>query len=150
MFLHQNSQKRIYFPEAIYFITICTQDRLPFFKEEIFCDLFVEELKLCKTLKQFLLYGFVILYDHVHLLIQPGDEYNISEIMRSLKTNCSRNINNIINHTGGAVTSPRLRGIGLNHRDVALPKYQKQFITKYDQAQFQLPKFQWPARNAVA
>ena len=141
--LHQNSQKRIYFPEAIYFVTICVQDRFPFFKEEMLCDLLIEELKLCKILKQFLLFGFVVLSDHIHLLIQPNNEHNISEIIRSLKINYSRNINNIIKTPEGAVTSPRLRGIGLNYLNKILPKYQNQFIQKYGTKQFQFPKFQW-------
>jgi putative transposase len=143
MFLHKNSQRRIYFSEAIYFITIVVKDRLPFFAEEIFCDLLVGELKLGKTLKEFNLYGFVIIPDHVHLLIEPGDKYNISEIMRSFKTNCSRNINRIINVLEDAVMSPRLRGVGLNHLNKILPKYRNQFIQKYGSSQSQFPKFQW-------
>lgn len=138
--LHRNSQKRIYFTEAIYFVTICTQDRFPFFKEEIFCELFVEELKLCKMLKQFQLYGFVILYDHVHLLIQPGDKYNISGIIKSLKENLSRDINYIILNRGpreGDTSTCRLR-----IRELML-QYQSQFIRKYGQNQFRFPKFRW-------
>jgi REP element-mobilizing transposase RayT len=79
--LHQNSQKRIYFDDAIYFVTICIKDRFPLFEEKIFCELFIEELRLAKLIKQFQLFGFVVLRDHVHLLIKPSDKYNISKII---------------------------------------------------------------------
>ncbi len=162
MFLHKNSQKRIYFPGAVYFITTVTKYRVPFFSETILCKLFIAELKLCKELKKFHLLGFVIMPDHVHLLIYPDDQCDISEIMRSLKTNFSRNVNVILNaapegavtsqytagavtsqYTAGAVTSPRLlQGISLYHHDVILPKYKKLFYQKYG-GQYLFPKFQW-------
>ena len=117
----RNSQKRIYFEDAIYFIATTTYNRFPYFKERIFCDLFLaigsevklifstlecnydylnaqarrENLKLCKRIKGFQLYAWVIIYDHVHLLIQPNDEFNISKVMQFLKRNVSRNINYI-------------------------------------------------------
>ena len=148
MFLHRNSQKRIYFPEAIYFITICTQNRWPFFAEELFCQLFIEELKLCKILKQFHLYGFVIMPDHIHLLIQPNDHDNISKIIQSTKKEFSRDINYILNPEG-AIPESRLRENQYSRRYNKnfvipdLPRFQNQFIKKYDQNQFQFPKFIW-------
>jgi len=43
MLLHRNSQKRIYLDNAVYFITFKTYDNYPYFKEQIFCDLFIKE-----------------------------------------------------------------------------------------------------------
>jgi len=137
--LHRNSQKRIYFPDAVYFITCCVEDRFPFFKEETFCGLFIEELKLCKKLKGFKLFGFVIIPDHIQLLIQPNDEYNISKVIKSLKENTSRDINNIIlnRQSEGDTSTCRLRIREL------IKEYQNQFIQKYGNNQFQFPKFKW-------
>lgn len=42
---HRNSQKRIYIEDGTYFITSNTFNWYPYFKEPIFCDLFVENLK---------------------------------------------------------------------------------------------------------
>ena len=61
MKLHKNSIKRIYFPGAIYYIVIKTKNNFLYFKENIFCDSFVEDLKICKELKGFKLYGFSII-----------------------------------------------------------------------------------------
>ncbi|MFA6410227.1 MAG: transposase [Candidatus Buchananbacteria bacterium] len=146
--LHRNSQKRIYFPGAVYFITIVVQARLPFFKEEIFCDLLIEDLKFCKELKKFELYGFVILPDHIHLLIKPGYKFNISKIIQSIKKEFSRDINRILN-CEGAIPESRLRGHQYSHyynKNFSVPnffKYKSQFIKKYRQNQFQFSEFRW-------
>ena len=95
---HRNSQKRIIFKDAVYFTTIKTYNNFPFFQEKIFCNLFIENLRLCKELKQFQLHGWVLIYDHFHLLIQPNDEFNVSKVIQFLKRNISRNINFIMGY----------------------------------------------------
>ncbi len=93
--LHRNSQKR-YHGKWIYFITCVTKDRYPYFQKPFLCDLWIQDLRICKWLKQFDVYAFCLLYDHFHILLQPNEKIsNISEIMRSFKTNYSRNINKL-------------------------------------------------------
>lgn len=125
MFLFQNSQKRIYFTDAIYFVTIVIQDRFPFFREDVFCDSFIKDLKFCKKLKQFKLYGFVILFDHIHLLIQPSDKYDISQILHNLKRTSSLHINKIITSPEGEDIYPRLQSGGSKFQ------WQKSFYDHY-------------------
>lgn len=93
---HRNSQKRIISKDACYFVTVKTQNNFPFFKESIFCDLFLENLRLSKKLKHFQIYGWVLIFDHFHLMIQPNDEFNISDVMFSIKKQFSHDINRII------------------------------------------------------
>ena len=104
--LHRNSQKRFYDRDYVYFITTVTRQRFPYFKEELFCQLFIENLKLCKKLKDVLLYGFIILPDHVHLMLKPNGKFNISQIMHAIKRHFSKNVNLILNE--GEVGQPRL------------------------------------------
>ena len=75
--LHKNSQKRFYDKDHVYFITTVTEQRFPYFNEGLFCELFIENLRMCKKMKRFELYAFTIIPDHVHLLVRPGDEYNV-------------------------------------------------------------------------
>ena len=82
---HRDSQKRHYEENSIYFIVTKTFENFPYFKEQIFCDLFIEDLKICKELKKFKLYGFCLIYDHLNLMIHPNNEFNIS------KTNVLKN-----------------------------------------------------------
>jgi REP element-mobilizing transposase RayT len=75
--MHRNSQKRIIQLDTTYFITTITKDRFPYFENDVLCKLFIEELKICKKLKEFNLYTFCILKDHIHLMIEPNEKYNI-------------------------------------------------------------------------
>ena len=142
-FRHRNSQKRIIFEDAIYFITSKTYGNHPYFRERMFCDLFVENLKLCKRMKGFLLYGWVLNYDHFHLLIQPNDGFDISKIMKSFKENVSCAINRITDaliSPEGATTSSRLQGIYRDKYDIS--DFKSRFQQKYPN-QNPFPKFQW-------
>ncbi len=92
---HRNSQKRYYIPGASYFITTNTHLRRPYFKEDIFCELFVEELNLCQRIHNFKLFGYKINPDHVHLLIKPEGISDYSRIIHFLKKNFTFNVNKI-------------------------------------------------------
>jgi len=93
---HRNSQKRIYVEGATYFITSVTYHRYPYFNEPILAELFVCDLWFGKALKEFELYGYNVLPDHMHLLIQPMGRASYSDIMGTLKRNASRDINDLV------------------------------------------------------
>ena len=146
MRLHRNSQKRYYQENSIYFIVTKTFENFPYFKEKIFCDLFIEDLKICKELKKFKLYGFCLIYDHLNLLIHPNEEFNVSKIMGSLKKDISHDINYLIE---GDIPECRLRGeqyskrYGKNFNIPNFSIFKNQFIKKYKQNQTIIPKFKW-------
>jgi len=146
MLLHQNSQKRYYNESSIYFITTDTYKRFPYFKEKIFCKLFIEDLRICKKLKKFKLYAFCLNYDHLHLLLKPGKGFNISKVMQSLKKDVSRDINYIIE---GDIPECRLQGKQYSKRYNKtfivphLQQFHHQFLQKYGGNQIQIPKFGW-------
>ena len=144
MLEHRNSQKRIYIADACYFITCVTQNRFPYFKEEIFCELFLENLRICKRLKEFKLYGWFLGYDHFHWQIEPGDRWNYSKIMHCFKRNITRDINKIMNpHFEGDVPQRRryYPVIGAD-MDPRLRAYHDRWVQKYP-TPFQIPKFHW-------
>lgn len=110
---HRDSQHRQYQNNKTYFITFNVYKRREFFKEELFCELFIEELKLIKELKKLKLHAFAINPDHVHLLLTPSQKYNISQIIQSLKRHFSRNTNIILDFVDhpleGEVGQPRFQ-----------------------------------------
>lgn len=135
---HRNSQKRIYIPEAGYFITCATEHRIPCFKKQIFCEAFLANLKICQRLKGFKLYGYFLGYDHFHMLMKPNHKWNYSEIMRSLKKNVSHNINHLIGLNEGANNYSRLPYRGM------LNQFRNQFAQKYpDLQKISHPIFRW-------
>ena len=139
---HKDSQKRIYIKNAIYFITTNVDEPLYPFKEDLFCDLFVADMEFCREIKQFNIFGYKVNPDHIHLLMQPTGEKNYSEIMRSLKTNFSRNVNYILGYND----IPRF--LKARSRDLAFKKHYDFIIhskTKFCEKYFdkQTSKFQW-------
>lgn len=91
--LHRNSQKRIYIPEAIYFVTTKTKGNSQYFRDPRLAELCANRIRVAQMITPFNLIAFVILPDHVHLLIQPGSKITISKIMHCIKRNISRSAN---------------------------------------------------------
>jgi len=88
--------RRFYLGDAVYFITTVTHRRHPFFREPIFADLFAIDLWFAGKIREFRLFGYTVVGDHVHVLVQPFGSSNISDILGSLKRNVSRDINDMI------------------------------------------------------
>ena len=94
--MHRNSQKRYYIPGATYFITTVTRGRYPYFEDDILRDVIIHNLYLCMYLKKFMINGYAIMPDHVHVLIRPKGGFSHSEIMHNLKRVTSLHINQIM------------------------------------------------------
>lgn len=94
--MHRNSQKRYIVENAVYFITTNTHNRIKYFHESLLCDLLVEDLWETQRLKCFNIFAYKINPKHMHVLIQPRGKDSYSEIMRSFKTNFSRNANRVM------------------------------------------------------
>ena len=135
--MHHNSQKRLQIPGQTYFLTAKTHQSFPYFREEILCKLFVAELEICKKLKKFELFAFCLNYDHFHLLLRPNAAANISEIMRSLKTNFSRNANRVINVSTKATS----RDVAFNKHFEKIKTFCAEFSCKHPPHSF--PQFKW-------
>lgn len=149
---YRDWQKRFIFDEAVYFVTFYTTNRYPFFKEAIFCDLFVEQLRLSKKIKGFNIFGWVIAYDHIHLLIKPNNKWNISKVIFTIKKQSSHNINRIIglHHLSTSPESEQafahfqgnMTSCDTAHFQKALRIFRISFMLKYNK-DYILPKFQW-------
>jgi len=158
LILHRNSplfprgrQKRFYGSDKIYFITANTDGRFPFFKENLFCELFLENLKICKMIKGFKLYGFTIIPDHIHLLLEPVGRFNISQIIQFLKRHFSRDMNFILcPNNEGEIRESRLQNGKyeifqniVNIHDEKLKQIENNFIKKYGHNRFEIDYFKW-------
>ncbi len=83
--------RRYYLPNSIYFITTTTKDRRPIFHQEKNIHLLLETIGRVQTTYPFQMLAYCILPDHLHLLLQPKDQYSVSQIMHSLKRNFTLN-----------------------------------------------------------
>lgn len=127
------SSPRRYHGQWVCFLTCVTQGRYPYFQEKILCEIRIEELKICKEIKQFLLYAFCLNYNHFHLLMRPDEKVaNISQIMQAFKKNVSQDINKIMGfYPAGANSNSRLQQVNID-------AYREEYIRSWSN----LPKFQ--------
>ena len=70
----------------IYFVTAVVYKRLPLFIKPSFIIPLLDSLNFYRYKQQYQILGYVIMPDHIHLLIQPLGTYTISDIMRDYKT----------------------------------------------------------------
>jgi putative transposase len=76
---------RYYIPGAAVFITQVVQGRKPVFCNDQHMALLHETWLNVQEIHPFLMLGYVFLYEHFHLILQPTGESNFSDIMHSLK-----------------------------------------------------------------
>ena len=77
---------RVYVEGAIYYITCRAAQNEKLFRQAGDYRMYMELLENYKKEFGFKLFGFCLLPNHLHLLIEPSINHEISEIMRSLNT----------------------------------------------------------------
>lgn len=86
------TQRRIYQTEFPYFVTTAVKSRLPFF-EDVHHATLLQAAILDRTASLHCdLFGYATLLDHVHMLIKPSEEANISKVMQQIKSSTARNL----------------------------------------------------------
>lgn len=79
--------------------TSVTVERKPIFGDSKFADIVLEAILFGKRQHWYYLLSFVIMPDHMHLIIIPEDKA-ISECMKSIKGFSSRQINEVFGRKG--------------------------------------------------
>jgi putative transposase len=87
--------KRFYEAKAAYFLTTVTKNRAGIFNEPKNCKILLVTIEYFKLILDYRLYGFCIMPEHLHLLIQPVGKYDFSYIMKMLKGSFARKLNKI-------------------------------------------------------
>ncbi|MFK7773823.1 MAG: transposase [Saprospiraceae bacterium] len=104
----------------------------------MFCNILVDVIANCQKLKSFELIGYKINPDHTHLILKPTGEFNISQIMHSIKRVSSDQINQIICYKN---ESELYKSFKWTSR---LKTYNQSFIRKNNYLQHhEFPKFKW-------
>jgi putative transposase len=79
----------------VYFITICTAARMPYFNEHQIAEMIVDEMEFRRGAKEIRLFCYCIMPDHIHMLLSLTKEYQKSLInwVSAFKRYSTRNIN---------------------------------------------------------
>jgi putative transposase len=78
-------------PSAIYFVTFATINWIDVFTRLVYKDIVVDSLNYCVEKKGLIIYAWVIMSNHIHLIIGSKDE-ELQAIIRDLKKFTSNNI----------------------------------------------------------
>ena len=73
-----------------YFVTAATRNRQPVFRSHQAAGLMLAELERAREEFKFNLLAYVVMPDHIHLLLVPSATANISRIMQSIKGRFAR------------------------------------------------------------
>ncbi len=76
---------------AVYFITCTVVNWVDDFSRKLYADIIIDSLNYCTEKKGLIVYGYVIMSNHVHLLVQARHE-NMSDILRDFKKFTSQTI----------------------------------------------------------
>jgi putative transposase len=93
-------KKRVYFNNVVYHVTIRGNNRQMVLKEEEDKEDFLETLNRFKRRFQFELFGFVIMDNHVHMVIGVDNGINISKVMQSIALSYSCKFRHKYEYTG--------------------------------------------------
>ena len=79
-------------PDGIYFVTSAVVEWVDAFTRSHYCDIVVSSLKHCIEKKGLVLHAWVIMPNHIHLIISRRGEASLSDIMRDFKKYTSSTI----------------------------------------------------------
>jgi REP element-mobilizing transposase RayT len=76
---------------AVYFVTFTVHQWVDIFTRPIYRDILLESLRYCQETKGLKIFAWVIMSNHIHLIVRSQDE-NLSDIIRDLKKFTSKKI----------------------------------------------------------
>jgi len=94
--------KRYFEPGLAYFVTSVTYKRKPIFTIAKVNDIFLLTVEYLKLALDYKIFAYCVMPDHIHIIIQPCGEYDLSYIMKMIKGGFARRYNKL-NVSGGAV-----------------------------------------------
>ena len=77
-------------PEHLYFVTTTAAERRLIFRHEVAKRILADSLYYVSLMNQVRLYAFVIMPNHVHLLLQCPERFPVREWVRAFKAGTSR------------------------------------------------------------
>ena len=116
---------RFYGARDLHFLTFSCYQRRAFFRNEAWCDLFLEALERVRRRYRLVVLGYVVMPEHVHLLVSEPQRETLSVAVLALKVGFVRRLR----EDGIVVTTPRSRNTGETWGTrITLLMYSKSFL----------------------
>ena len=98
---------RFYGGNDLHFLTFSCYQRLPLFDDKARCDLFLRILERVRRRYRFVVLGYVVMREHVHLLVSEPQRETLSTTIQALKVGFVRSLQS--SHGESIVRSPMSR-----------------------------------------
>ena len=76
---------KIFEGDEVYFVTFTITDWLNVLEDDSYKMIIIDSIRYCQNNKGLVVYGYCIMPNHVHMIIQATEQFTISEILRDLK-----------------------------------------------------------------
>jgi len=83
-----------------YFITTNTEKRKSIFRDTTLGRMVIDALYYLRDSGRVCLYGFVVMPDHVHILLSVSRDESLSKVMHSLKSFTAKKLNRATHQSG--------------------------------------------------
>jgi len=84
--------------EGIYFITITVIDCVDLLTRKQYKDVIIDSLKYCKEQKGLIVHAFVIMSNHMHLIVSAKEAVKLQDVIRDFKKFTSKKLIEAIEH----------------------------------------------------
>ncbi len=79
-------------PEGSYFLTLTIVGWIDIFSRQVYRDILLDSLRYCQQHKGLLLYAYVVMTNHVHLIAAVAEGHDLVETIRSLKKHTAKKL----------------------------------------------------------
>lgn len=83
-------------PEGLYFITLTLTNWVDLFTRPVYKHIIIESLEFCQKHKGLLIYAYVLMTNHIHLIVRMSDSNNLSDVIRDFKSFTSKRLTEAI------------------------------------------------------
>jgi putative transposase len=77
---------------AVYYLTLTVQEWVDVFSRKRYKDIVIDSLQHCMQNKGLSLYAYVIMSNHLHLIVRANEGFELSNILRDFKRHTSKQI----------------------------------------------------------
>jgi REP element-mobilizing transposase RayT len=84
-------------PSALYFLTLTVIGWVDIFSRKIYRDMIIDNLDYCRKNKGLVLYAYVIMTNHLHIVARAKPGYKLWETIRDFKKFTSKEVKKLLN-----------------------------------------------------
>jgi len=84
-----------------YLVTTNVKDRQPLFAQCSCCQIVIDGIRFLRTRLGHRVHAYVLMPDHMHLVVTPRESSNVSQLMHGLKLHTAHEIGRLLGSKGG-------------------------------------------------